>query len=241
MKEVRHRTSLGVRVGIWALVVVVAIVGGSLLTNLSPIKDLYDKLFNRQTFVATGDVVLKRLQEQKQLVAATGTFEVPVVVCNGSPDAYDLSGPADEDDRTPAQQLLDACDGLFDDKATLLVSSEVDAVIDLSELTAGDIEISGSRVTVRLPPIEMAEPRVDAERGISVIAMDGSIPIIGGDLPEDYQSLAAGEAKDAIAEVADDSGLPELGARSATSFFENLLSALGFTEVDVVIEDQPVG
>ena len=53
------------QVGTWALVIVIAVMGGSLLTNLAPLRELYDSLFNRQTFVATGDVVLKRLHEQK--------------------------------------------------------------------------------------------------------------------------------------------------------------------------------
>lgn len=223
------------RLGTWALVLVVAVVGGSLLTNLAPVRELYDSLFNRQTFVATGDVVLKRLQEQKKLVAATGTFEVPVVVCNGTPKAYDLHGNPDKEDRTPAQQLLEACDGLLDDKATLLASSEVDAIIDLGKLTADDIDIAGNRVTVTLPALQLVEPRIDAEGGISVIGKDGSLPLIGGELPEDYQARAAGAAKDAVSGVAAESGLIDLGARSAQSLFSSLLAALGFAEIDVTI------
>lgn len=223
------------QIGTWALVIVVAVVGGSLLTNLAPLRELYDSLFNRQTFVATGDVVLKRLQEQKELVAATGTYEVPVVVCNGTPKAYDLQAGADEQDRTPAQQLLEACTGLLDDKATLLASAEVDAIVDLGRLTTDDIDISGTSVAVSLPAVELAEPRIDAEGGISVIAKDGSIPLIGGKLPDDYQGRAAGAAKDAVAAVAGGSGLAQMGSRSAQSLFTSLLAALGFTEVDVTV------
>lgn len=223
------------RVGTWALVLVIGVVGGSLVSNLAPLRDVYDSMFNRQTFIATGDVVLKRLQEQEQLVAATGTFEVPVVVCNGTPEAYDIEGEPDEDGRTPAQQLLEACGGLLDAKVTLLASAEVDALIDLGTLETDDIDISGSRVTVRLPAVELAEPRVDAADGISVIARDGSVPLIGGELPDDYQARAAADAKTAISGVAGRSGLPELGSRSARSLFESLLAALGFTEVEVIV------
>lgn len=205
------------------------------MTNLAPIRDLYDSLFNRQTFVATGDVVLKRLQEQKELVAATGTYEVPVVVCNGAPEAYDLQGEPDGDDRTPAQQLLDACTGLLDEKATVLASAEVDATIDLSTLTADDIDVTGTSVTVTLPAVELAEPRIDAEGGISVIGKDGSIPLIGAKLPDDYQARAAGAAKDAVSAVAGGSGLADTGSRSAQSLFTSLLTALGFDEVDVTV------
>lgn len=225
------------RVGTWALVLVIAVVGGSLATNLAPIRDMYDTLFGRETFVATGDVVLKRLQEQKELVTATGTFEVPVVVCEGTPKAYDLGGEADEEDRTPAQQLLESCSGVFDAKATLLASAEVDAVIDLGKLTADDIEVDGTRVTVTLPAVELAEPRIDAEGGISVVAIDGSIPVIGGELPEDYQARAAGAAKGSVSAVASGSDLGELGSRSAESLFTGLLSALGFSEVNVAFAE----
>lgn len=225
------------RFGTWALVLVIAVVGGSFLSALGPLRDVYDELFDRKTFTATGDVVLRRLQEQKQLVAATGTFEVPVVVCNGSPEAYDLQQAPDEDDRTPAQQLLEACDGLLEEKATLLASAEVDAIVDLSKLTAEDIDVEGTSVVVTLPAVELAEPRIDAEGGISVIGQEGSIPLIGGELPEDYQARAAGAAKEAVLGVAGGSGLAATGSRSAESLFSGLLSALGFTQVDVTVAD----
>lgn len=227
------------RVGTWALVLVIAIVGGSLLVSLGPIKDIYDSIFNRQTSVATGEVVLKSLREQKKLVAATGTYEVPVVVCNGTPKGYVLKDGRDEDGNTPAQQLLADCGGLLKAKATVLASADVDAVIDLRKLKSADISVSGDRVTVKLPGVTLAEPRVDAEDGISVIGKDGSVPLIGGKLPDDYLARAAGAAKTAVTRVANQSGLPDLGKRSAQSLFESLLSALGFTDVKVVVKASP--
>jgi hypothetical protein len=223
----------------WTLAFVVVFVAGSLAMNLAGFRNLFDSVLNQRTYVATGDVVLKRLQEQKQLVAATGTFEVPVVVCNGSPTAYDLGDDPDDDGQTPAQRLLGACDGILDAKVTVLAGAEVDAIIDLSKLVADDITISGEAVTIRLPPIELAEPRVDAERGISVVAKKGSVPIVGGELPDDFQALAAGEAKEVIGRLAGQSGLPEMGSRSAQSFFETLLSGLGFAQVRVTVETAP--
>ena len=223
------------QIGTLALVLVMAgmvLVGGALVTTLAPLRDLYDSLFNRQTVVATGDVVLQRLQEQEELVAATGTFQVPVVVCNGTSEAYDLQGEPDEEGRTPAQRLLEACDDFGDAKATMLASAEVDAVIDLGTLTARDIEVAGTRVAVILPAVELAEPRIDAEGGISVIGRDESLI---AKLPDDYQARAAGVAKEAVSAVADGSGLAETGERSAQSLFTSLLGALGFTEVDVTV------
>ena len=221
------------------LVIVIAVVGVGLWKGLAPFRELYDSLFGQQTFVATGDVVLERLQEQEELVAATGTFEVPVVVCNGTPEAYDLQGEPDDEDRTPAQQLLQGCSGLLDEKATLLASADVDAIIDLGTLRADDIDVDveRKRVAVTLPAVELAEPRIDAEGGISVIAKDRSFPLIGGDLPEDYQARAAGAAKDAVSAVATGSGLTRMGERSAEGLFTSLLTALGFTDVDVTIAE----
>lgn len=227
------------RVVTWTLMLSVVFVAGLLATNLAGIRNIFDPLLNQRTYVATGDVVLKRLQEQKKLVAATGTFEVPVVVCNASPRSYDLSDGPDDEGRTPAQQLREDCDGFLDAKATVLASAEVDAVIDLGRLEADDITIAGDAVTVRLPRVELAEPQIDAERGISLIAKDGSVPLVGGDLPDDFQSQAAGAAKDAVRGVAGQSGLPDLGARSAQSLFESLLRALGFVDVQVTIDPAP--
>ena len=223
------------RIGTWALVLVIAIVGGSLVLALSPFKDL----FKRETTVATGDVVLKTLRERKDFVAATGTYEVPVVVCNGTPKGYVLKDGRDKDGNTPAQQLIAACGGFLDAKATVLASAEVDAVIDLSELKSDDISVAGKQVTVKLPGVTLAEPRVDAEDGISVIGKDGSVPLIGGKLPDDYQARAAGAAKTAVTRVAGESDLPDLGRRSVRSLFEGLLSALGFTDVEVVVKSSP--
>ncbi|HVF20096.1 MAG TPA: DUF4230 domain-containing protein [Mycobacteriales bacterium] len=223
----------------WTLALILVFIAGSLATNLASFRNLFDSLLNQRTYVATGDVVLKRLREKKTFVAATGTFEVPVVVCDGSPRSYNLRDDPDDEGRTPAQQLLEACNGLLDSKATLLASAEVDAFIDLGKLGADDISVTGETVNVRLPTIEFSEPRIDAERGLSVIAKKGSVPIIGGDLPEDYQAQAAGEAKAAIARLASQSGLPELGARSATDFFESLLTLAGFADARVTIELAP--
>ena len=227
------------RVVTWAVVAALIFVGASLASRWNPIKDVLDSIFPpTQTSEATGDVVLKRLQAQRKLVAATGTFEVPVVVCNGRPKAYDLADRADKDGRTPAERLLSACDGILDSKATVLAKAEVDAVIDLGKLTADDIEISGKRVSVRLPRVELTEPRIDAERGMAVIGKTGSIPIIGGKLPDDYQSRAATAAKKAVSGLAGQSGLPRTGSRSARSLFEGLLAGLGFTQTDVTIANE---
>lgn len=222
-------------IGTMALLAVV-FVGALFASQWNPIEDAIDSVFpDNETSEAPGDVVLKRLQEQKKLVAATGFFEVPVVVCNGRPKTYDLDDSADTKGRTPAENLLNACDGLLDAKATVLAKAEVDAIIDLSKLTEADITVSGERVSVRLPVIELAEPRIDAERGIALIAKDGSIPIIGGELPENYQSRAAAAAKKAIDGLDGRSGLIEMGGRSARSLFEGLLAGLGFKQIDVTV------
>jgi len=227
------------RVVTWALALLVIFFAGSLATNLTAIRNLLDPFLNQRTYVATGDVVLKSLQERETFVAATGIYEVPVVVCNGTPRAVDLRDEPDKDGRTPAQRLLEACDGFLDAKVTVLASAEVDAVIDLGKLAADDIDVSGDVATVRLPPIELAEARVDAERGISVLAKEGSVPFIGGKLPDDYQARAAGVGKDAVGGIAARSGLRELGERTAQSFFEGLLSLLGFADVRVTFQTAP--
>ena len=227
------------RVVVWALALIVIFFAGSLATNLNVIRKLLDPFLNQKTYVATGDVVLKKLKAQKTFIAATGSYEVPVVVCNGTPEVFDLRAKPDADGRTPAQRLLEACDGRLDAKATVLASAEVDAIIDLGELAADDIDVSGEVATVRLPPIKIAEPRIDAERGIAVLAKEGSVPFIGGKLPDDYQAQAAGAGKDAVGRVAAQSGLRELGERTAQSFFEGLLSLLGFTDVRVTFQTPP--
>lgn len=207
-----------------------ALVIGLLIASVVPFRNFFDGLFNRDTYTATGDVVLKKLQESQELEVATGSYDVPVVVCNGSAKAYEEFGVS-------ADELLRTCDGFSDEKATVIIRSEVPAVIDLDSIKPGDVTIDGKRITIKVPRPRLGEPVVDAEKGVMIVGIDSSI--LPGKLPDDYLSRAAGAGKSAVSSVAADSGLIETGERSATSIFEGLLESFGFTEVTIEFEDPP--
>ena len=212
------------------LLIASALVIGLVVASVVPFRNFFDGLFNRDTYTATGDVVLKRLQESQELEVANGSFDVPVVVCNGSATAYEEFG-------TSADRLLSACDGFADEKATVIIRSEVAAVIDLDSIRAGDVTIDGKKITIRVPRPRLAEPTVDAETGVMIVGLEGSI--LPGALPDDYLSRAAKSGKGAVASVAADSGLLETGERSTTSIFEGLLKSFGFTDVTIEFTDPP--
>lgn len=188
-----------------------------------------DGLFNRETYTATGAVVLRKLGAEDEFVVAKGTFDVPLVVCNGRPRAYP--------ERSKGSDLLSTCDDLGDEKATLLVHSEVEAVIDLAELGADDVTIDGTSIEVKLPAPTLRRPTVDAGKGVTIVALDTSI--LPGQLPDDYLSRAAKAGKDAVSKVAGQSGLREIGMDSARSIFERLLRSFGFQDIKVTVDRPP--
>lgn len=218
------------------LVVLAAVALIALVDALLPSFNPFSSLFRRETTTATGDVVLKQLKETRRLDAATGSFEVPVVVCNGEPEAF-VTSEREGQEKSPSQQLQEMCNGFFDEKATLLVSADVSATVDLERLADDAVRIDEKQVEVVLPPVGLGEPRVDAEEGLLVVAIDTSI--FPGGLPDDYQARAAGAGKDAVARVADGSDLRRLGEHSARSLFEGLLRSLGFTDVTVRFAEAP--
>src|SRR5215207_517370 len=114
------------RVARWLLVAVAAVVLVVVAASVIPFRNLLDGVFNRETYTATGDVVLKQLRKQDDLTVSTGTFDVPVVVCRGKATAYP--------DRADADELLSSCSGLGAEKATVIVQADVPAVISLSDL-----------------------------------------------------------------------------------------------------------
>jgi hypothetical protein len=212
------------------ILVVGVVVLALLLATLVPFRNFLDDLFNRDTYTATGDVVLKRLQDSQKLEVAKGTFDVPVVVCNGRATAHEqFGGDADE--------LLNTCDGLGDEKATVIIRSDVSSVIDLDDIKPGDVEIDGKEITIRVPRPRLDDPKVDAEKGVMIVGIESSP--LPGKLPDDYIARAAKSAKGAVSSVADESGLNERGEESTRSILEGLLKSFGFTDVTIEFKRPP--
>ena len=211
------------KVGWFVVVAAAAVLLGVGLSMFNPIRNLWDDLFGRETYTANGDVVLEQLRESKALEAAEGTFSVPVVVCNGTAKAF---GP-DED----FEEVLSGCNGLLDEKATVLIDGHVRAVIALDALDDSDVEINGSSIRVRLPEPVLEQPTVDAESGVKILSIDDSF--LPGSLPDDYLSRAAEQGKDAVSEVAGESDLQAMAQRSAESLFGSMLRSFGFTDVTI--------
>jgi hypothetical protein len=199
------------------------IIVAAVATSIVPFRNFLDGLLNRDTYTATGAVVLRKLQAQDRLTVASGTFDVPVVVCNGKPTAYA--------ERSSADRLLKSCSGIGAEKATVLVQADVAAVIDLSKIGENDVQIDGTTIQIHLPPPRLTRPTVDAESGVTIVALDTSI--LPGKLPDNYLALAARSGKSAVSQVAAESGLRQLGSDSAQTVFKRLLSSFGFKDVNV--------
>ncbi|MCB1257895.1 MAG: DUF4230 domain-containing protein [Microthrixaceae bacterium] len=222
-----------IRVFGWSLVVAVFLVGAlSILGKFTSFGDYLGRFFGNETYSATGPVVLHKLQAMHELVVAEGTFEVPVVICNGKPKAYATREKADE--------LLNACTGFRDEKATVLIRAKVQSVLDLSKVTQDDISVEGKNIEMRLPSPTLRRASVDAEDGVLIVGMKKSI--WPGGLPDDYLAQAAKAAKRSVSKVAEQSGLREMGSNSAQEIFERLLGAFKeYENVTVTVDEPPKG
>ena len=204
---------------------IAALVVGLALASTGPIRGLIDGAFNRETYTTSGEAFMEQMKAASTLTVATGTFGVPVVVCNTfGARAYPKKADSSAD-------LASVCTGTGDEKATVIVQPEVQAVIDLKEIRDEDIEIRGDSIKLTVPRPKLATPVVDAETDVVIVSIESSI--WPGKLPDDYIAKAAAAGKVAAVESADESGLLKLGESSTRSVFKGLLGSFGFKEVDI--------
>lgn len=211
------------------VIVVVILASLGILTIVGRFTSFGDSIagfFKNETDAATGPVALYKLQEEDRLEVASGSFEVPVVVCNGKPKT--------EADRSTMQTLMKSCNGFRDERAILLVRARVPAVIDMSEIEDKDVQVTGKSIHIKLPRPILGDPVVDAEDGIMIISINQSA--WPGKLPDDYLSRAAKASKVSVRAVADESGLRKMAERNTEAVFEGLLRSFEFDQVKVTFE-----
>lgn len=220
------------RTGLLLVVAVLALIVGLFLAGFSP----FERFFHNETVTATGRVALLRIRSLQDFVAAEGSFQVPVVVCQKRGSKADIRAFG----RRDVDELLGFCTGFGDERATVLVEGTVQGTVDFGALKDSDIEVNGSKVTIRLPQPELEPSVVDAAKG-GVTVIEKKTSFWPGGLPENYQSRAAEEGATAINGVADDTALQSRAEESTRTFLEGLLRGLGFTDVTIEFVRPPKG
>jgi hypothetical protein len=172
--------------------------------------------FEEETIDRSGPAVLKSIRGLEELHSATGHFEVVV----------DL----EQDTALPAAVL---------GERTLFVGvGDVDAVIDLSQLGEGAVQVSDDRrrATIRLPQPRLDDVALDLDSSYVYDRQQGVLnevgDLFGSNETGEREVFLAGQRK--IEEAAEAS--PELkraARQNARRTLTALLTSLGFETVDV--------
>ena len=115
---------------------------------------------------------------------------------------------------------------------TMLVYGNVKAGFDLNKLTEEDLWTDGRRVRLILPPPKILSSSIDFER-TRIVAYDRTF-FLPNDPELSKETLA--QAKDKIIQSAVESGILDLASEHGKLILENYLRALGFEEIQVIIQ-----
>jgi hypothetical protein len=113
---------------------------------------------------------------------------------------------------------------------------EVRAGVDLSSIQPSDIQVNGDTVSVRLPPPQILDSKIDVNRS-KVYDYDRGFLGLGPDAAPELQDLAAQTTLQHIVESACDQGVLETASTQARETVGQLLKTAGY--VTSIIEVQP--
>jgi hypothetical protein len=115
---------------------------------------------------------------------------------------------------------------LFGDRLLLVAAGEVIAGVDLGQIGAEDVTVSGGTLYMRLPPPEIFVATLDNE---NTYVYDRRTGVIG--MNPELETAARREAERLVREAALEDGIIEEAAQNAERFLVSFLLALGFEEV----------
>jgi hypothetical protein len=172
--------------------------------------------FAKQTTDRTGPVLLQSMKDLSRYEAAEGNFQVLV----------DLQ----ENNRFIP-------DFIFNQRTLFVGVGSVNAYVDFSGLTAGQLIVSPDRksVELRLPAPVLDKPSLDVNRSY-VFAQERGVVNRVGDLfngdPNKQQELYK-LAEDKIAQAAQESELRSRAEKNTRSMLESLLKQLGYEKITI--------
>ncbi len=132
-------------------------------------------------------------------------------------------------DRTLAGYVIGSTNLLY------LAYGEVRAGVDLSQVTAADIQISDSTIALTLPPSQILDAKLDLSRS-DVYDYDRGFLGLGPDNAPDLQEMAQQEALSKIEAAACAEGILAEANRRAEMVVSQLLNTAGFETVTVTTQ-----
>lgn len=182
--------------------------------------DLLRNPFGRDTVDRSGPALLERLEDLSEYRAASAQLQVIVDV---------------EEDVRFVPSLVAG------ERTTFLAFGNVDAVVDFDAIGDGDVEVSEDRRSVRvvLPRARISDVEVDPARSKVINRDRGVLDRIGSvfsDSPTGERDLYL-LSEDKLRAAADESELTERAETNTRRMMTALLESLGFTDVEIVFED----
>jgi hypothetical protein len=118
-----------------------------------------------------------------------------------------------------------------------IAHGEVQAGVDLSQLNSQNIQVSGDRIRLQLPPPRILNSKIDVNRS-RVYDYDRGFFSLGPDTAPELQSLAQQEALKKVVQTACTNGILEQARDRANLVVTQLLNGAGYKSV--IVESQPV-
>lgn len=206
----------------WGLIALAVIVLGTawMVDRVADVFPDFDNPFAEETIDRTGPAVLKSIRDIGEYRAASGDFEVIV----------DL-----EQDTTLPDELLG-------ERTLFVAAGSVDAGVNLGAVDDEAVEVSDDRrsATITLPPARLFEPEVDQsrsyvyERDRGLFNRIGDFFSDGGESQREVTLLAEQKLREAAQRGA---GLVPRAEENTREMLTSLLTALGFTEVEIRFEE----
>jgi hypothetical protein len=205
---------LGTLVGGGIVVAALLVVAGMISFDLNP--------FSTESKDHSPPPILTELREITDLHAAQAEFEVII------------------DDEQDVRYIPAVLAG---ERVQFVAVGTVDAVVDLSTLTADAIEFDPdtNSVVVTLPAPTISDPVIDHEQSHVMNRDRGLFNRLGGLFSDNPTSEAAlyDAASDKMADAAAQSGLVAMAEQHVEELLEQTITGLGVDEVDVRFESAP--
>jgi len=158
----------------------------------------------------TGPVVVEGIQDLDQLATVRWTESVPITKESGGSELERI---------------------LFGERVLLIAVGEVEAGVDLSELSQDDVRVNGETVTIRLPEPEILSTSLNEEE---TRVYDRDFSLLNFRPDDDLVEKAREKALKEVEGAARENGILDYAESNAEDSIRAFVTTLGFERVEFV-------
>lgn len=194
----------------------VLLIGGGLLQKGDRLFATFENFFKpprTELTIADSQILLKQIQNMQELT--TTVYKLETIV----PTSADFTWGQDWTIATT--------------KLLYLARGEVRAGIDLSQLTADDIQIEADKISISLPTAKILDSKIDVENS-QVYHYDRGFLNLGPDVAPQLQTLAQQKTLDKIIVKACEDDILDNANQQAQETIINFLSLTNQKEIEII-------